>query len=1001
MVKGGGSNRTDPLNAQCSVACCSKSLDFFPTSDHDLNRYNAPSPSSSTEYVQSLDQRGESPRPYRSSSSSRRFASTASLIPKYNHIFTLFSVLLLSTTLSFFSALDAALNCTRGTNVGIFSSWFADIYPIRGNSYYYQQGGNGRILDQDGKDNYNYYNYYNGEEQNANGYYDDRISHAEQCRDLFTSAILPICPLVIILCFIGCRWTKDDNEWKKDTKDDQNIPQTISFSGDEDRDQKRLEEFKHHVHHQLDHFKSCLQILFLSIVCMGLWIYAKISIANESNSPLPKDGDERSMFSLQFQSLGATNYIGEVGQNANLYYSSWISLLVSLALVYELVRISYKQSTLTRNLQVELERISRHNVTQTNAIEVIMTWSKSQQKVIKAKRIAWHDSLYKIRFRTGMWLTTLIACLFLYTSSRRIWNNYIYPNALSSGSIGDDGVVCTIMHGYVSLKSRDGMGLIHPSKCERTKAARMIGVLCMGLSIMALFAHYNMHRLISQEIRSASSLFRNGEDLDDISEKKRKLIPLRVECILACIMSSTLGINALFATAVDGPASKVGDLYYSSWIAFVSSMRLALHCLEDILEEEDDDNDDEPREHSKDESKSKNTSPKRRAFSRLHSINTNFSMKDEVSTRLVMLAPTHSSEKNQEHETIGSYIGGMPIPKKNKFHHMFEERIVEEEEASRAKRVRRWATGCIFSSIYLMSTLDAAFHLSYGKLDNFQLLMVVFSSIFATLSLLMFSMCLNTRTYQFVDNFQFGGIMSILLLFLWVGNLILTLHGESSWAVNEIGEVKTANLYYFTWATVLNAGFLMSSYVKKFLNLEEKPLMIVLWLTIVKICFVMFGSCCDILLTVRDQCQAAAHGDETATFCQRTIAGAIVGLVGMIAGTLAALFRYLHPNPKGLNQIFEALMATVLTILFSLSLALITGIGGPGQSVGDLYYGSWLAFLASLGVAVSLFSEFKNQDGKERNLVCKGSIDDFSTLDGSSLAPYSAMGGRYEERTLV
>lgn len=243
--------------------------------------------------------------------------------------------------------------------------------------------------------------------------------------------------------------------------------------------------------------------------------------------------------------------------------------------------------------------------------------------------------------------------------------------------------------------------------------------------------------------------------------------------------------------------------------------------------------------------------------------------------------------------------------------------------------------------------------------------------------------------------------MSISLFFIWIVNLILTLHGESSWAVNEIGEVKTANLYYFTWATVLNAGFLMSSYVKKLLNPKSKPIMVALWVTIVKICFVMFGSCCDILLTVGDQCRAAIHGDDTATFCERTIAGAILGLVGMITGSLAALFRYLHPNPKGFNQIVEALMAAVLTVLFFLSLALITGIGGPGQSVGDLYYGSWLAFLASLGVTISLYSELKHQDWKERNLVGAASMDDCSTLDGSSLAPYSAMGNRYDERTLV
>ena len=59
-----------------------------------------------------------------------------------------------------------------------------------------------------------------------------------------------------------------------------------------------------------------------------------------------------------------------------------------------------------------------------------------------------------------------------------------------------------------------------------------------------------------------------------------------------------------------------------------------------------------------------------------------------------------------------------------------------------------------------------------------------------------------------------------------MGNLILTLHHESSWAVNEIGDVQMANLYYFTWGTALNAGLLMSSYVKKVFPSKSKHLMV-------------------------------------------------------------------------------------------------------------------------------------------------------------------------------
>jgi len=152
----------------------------------------------------------------------------------------------------------------------------------------------------------------------------------------------------------------------------------------------------------------------------------------------------------------------------------------------------------------------------------------------------------------------------------------------------------------------------------------------------------------------------------------------------------------------------------------------------------------------------------------------------------------------------------------------------------------------------------------------------------------------------------------------------------------------------------------------------------------------MFGSCCDILLSVQDQCRAAEHGDATATFCERTVAGAILGFIGMAAGFFAALFRYFNPTPSGRKQKTEAIMAAVLTALFAISLGLITGIGGPGQSVGDLYYGSWLAFLASLGVTSSLYSEIKNRDDGGGDMVCSGSSDEDSTM-GEVATPYSFM----------
>ena len=41
-----------------------------------------------------------------------------------------------------------------------------------------------------------------------------------------------------------------------------------------------------------------------------------------------------------------------------------------------------------------------------------------------------------------------------------------------------------------------------------------------------------------------------------------------------------------------------------------------------------------------------------------------------------------------------------------------------------------------------------------------------------------------------------------------------------------------------------------------------------------------------------------------------------------------------------------------------MAVAVITTIGGPGQSPGDLYYATWLAFLLGFGASLSCYDEF-------------------------------------------
>ena len=58
----------------------------------------------------------------------------------------------------------------------------------------------------------------------------------------------------------------------------------------------------------------------------------------------------------------------------------------------------------------------------------------------------------------------------------------------------------------------------------------------------------------------------------------------------------------------------------------------------------------------------------------------------------------------------------------------------------------------------------------------------------------------------------------------------------------------------------------------------------------------------------------------------------------------------------------EAVLSIGLVCVFGVAVALITSIGGPGQSVGDLYYSTWLAFWVSIGIFVSCYDQIKQEE---------------------------------------
>lgn len=244
---------------------------------------------------------------------------------------------------------------------------------------------------------------------------------------------------------------------------------------------------------------------------------------------------------------------------------------------------------------------------------------------------------------------------------------------------------------------------------------------------------------------------------------------------------------------------------------------------------------------------------------------------------------------------------------------------------------------------------------------------IIAPTIVAVLCIIQFIMCLGSVSYLFINSNLVGGTLSVVMFMIWLVALLISMHSQRSWAVNAIGDIKIANLYYFTWASIVTAGLNMSTYPIKMLDWRKKDTKTVLWFGLVKVCFVILGASFHIWHNIQDSCTVKDIESGAIDFCSRTVFAIIVSLVGMAVAGAVTLTRLLvkwccpafYPH---VQSHVEMIISAFLVLLFGVALALITGIGGPGQSVGDLFYGSWLAFLVSLGLGMACYSEIQKDE---------------------------------------
>lgn len=768
--------------------------------------------------------------------------------------------------------------------------------------------------------------------------------------------------------------------------------------------------------------RTCLLLAALFFIILAVWTYGIIAIMLRPRYNV-KVGEDN-----PYQSLAAVDAKGHVGDNANLYYLAWISEGLGVAILYQVsvdaVRL-YLQTRWPRRMNTAAlppramavvaagipataaasglgvpsakEPTHRYREPQLSHaqsysgggdVEATLSYTSTQIKLRRQQRITWYHSMYRLRLRSGIWVAALFSTMVLFISATQFWNWVLVRKATRAiGYAPDNMEICRAIRGSsasqgdVELCYRTGFGIL--SGC--------VGTIMCGAAILL---HILARRTILEEqvcwtFSSTSTVAPSHHSHDNIS--------LQSELVLSFGLSVLLGCNAVACTGIRGPAANVGNLYYASWLSFLLCLRNCLGCLEEFLNIDDDHQQQQTQnEATKSATTTNNKSttttlpPATKGLEEKHvswsrepssaSMSTTRNLPDsqlqyKQDTKHMEVHKTDSFRgPNDGHESILKSADSVSSGNSSQLSN------TDPLEKERAKRLRSYFFLGIFSFVCAASAMDAA-NGQYKTLTSIQWYMISAPCVVVLFCSVQFAFCLRQRSYPWVAHFCCGGVLSIITFLIWLANLVMTMHSEGSWAVNEIGNIRMANLYYFTWAAVLTSGLQMASYLKAVLPWQAEDYMSMVWAGICKVCFVILGSSLHIWMTISSNCTLDDIQSGAVTYCSRTILAIAVSLVGMGVGGSVVVGRMILGSrlvtrwlccsddnsshslcSNRLRAHVEAVISVFLVFLFGAAVALITGIGAPGQSVGDLYYATWLAFWVAIGIFVTCYEQIQWED---------------------------------------
>ena len=276
-------------------------------------------------------------------------------------------------------------------------------------------------------------------------------------------------------------------------------------------------------------------------------------------------------------------------------------------------------------------------------------------------------------------------------------------------------------------------------------------------------------------------------------------------------------------------------------------------------------------------------------------------------------------------------------------------------------RFVQWAAFFVFSIITLGSSVEVRNGLAEDASSAATYAVVCSAVSFVILALVFCAHLVPVCNTCFIGT-VFEGILCIILNALWAATVAIVADASNGLGVvtNENQEERlNGNLYYFSWAGFVTSVILTVSYLRGVFGVDlvgtvaNRGTRLTLWGAFLASSVVVMGA--SIRIHVDSCSDASMVSAFEITYCRRANFSIAVGTISVAFALMVVAAKILCSLAP---FIFEFGFSAILTILNAFCVAFVTSAKGPGATIGNLYYFSWIAFLCSGFLTADCFKQF-------------------------------------------